>query len=162
MSSHVAGNATALFVLSTRTRAKHQSLSKASPAKQSFKYRFPTPSGSGHRALFRQEELPPTFAADGGRGKGSIHGGTPNPTLPSPQGRAACPAWRLRLRRHLHPTSTAVLLDIATRGWQCPRPPATHWKPLRSSFGNRLYGGSHQRRGRQKHPSHVAQVQITS
>lgn len=144
LSSHLAGNATALFVLSTRTREKHQSLSKASLAKQSFKYRFPKPSGSEQGALFRQEKLPLTFSADGGREKASIHGRPSNPMLPPPQRRASCSAWCLWLWRHLRPSSTAVLLDIATRGWQCPRPPAARWKSPRSSFGNRLYGGFHQ------------------
>lgn len=158
MSASLAGNATAPFVLLTWTRAKHQSLSKSLPAKQSFKCRFPKPSSSGHGALFRKEKLPQTFPVDGGRGKGSIHGGPPNPMLAPRQRRALWSAWCLRLRSHLRPTSTAVLLDTATRGWQCPRPPAARWKSPRSSFGNRLYRGSRQRQGSQKHRSHVTQV----
>lgn len=62
-----------------------------------------------------------TFTDNGERGKGSIHGGPPNPTCPASQRRATRIARHLKLQRYLRPT--AVLLDAATRGWQCPRPP---------------------------------------
>lgn len=97
------------------------------------KYKFTEPTGSGYQALFQQEKLPPTFAAGGG--KGNIHGCPQTPHSSSP-GKSPLPAWCLWLRRLLH-TSTPVLLDTATRGWQCPRP---RWESPRSSFGNRQYG----------------------
>lgn len=79
------------------------------------------------------------------------------PHTPALQGRAPCPPWCSWLRRFLH-SSTPVLLDTATRGWQCPRPRWESPNPALETDSTEIPSVL----GPQKYPPRVTPVQIAS